>query len=183
MYHSDWPVPLCNSTSRLCILVMVTIDVLQQFYLILRKRKDVLMTPFLNPKKFQFCQKSVDFAGFWISDERIEPLPKYLDSIHNFQTPKSVTDIRSWFGLIIQVSCYAKIHKTMAVVRDFPSPKCKFMLTKKLNYAFKKSKEIIEIIDIEVVFKFFILGNWLVFDQTGQSKVWVLLSYAETLRM
>ena len=71
----------------------------------------------------------------------------------------------------------------MAVVRDFPSPKCKFMLTKKLNYAFNKSKEIIEIIDIELVFKFFILGNWLVFDQTGQSKVWVLLSYAETLRM
>ena len=105
-------------------LVMVTIDALQLFYLILRERKDVLMTPFffyselecywwrtidflskvgnagiiLNPKKFQFCQKSVDFAGFRISDELIEPLPKYLDSIRNFPTPKSAIDIR--IGLV-----------------------------------------------------------------------------------
>ena len=52
----------------------------------------------LNPKKFQFCQKSVDFAGFRISDKLIEPLPKYLDSIRNFPTPKSATDIR--IGLV-----------------------------------------------------------------------------------
>ena len=63
----------------------------------------------LNPKKFQLCQKSVDFAGFRISDKRIEPLPNYLDSIRNFPSPKSATDIRSWFGLINQVANYAKL--------------------------------------------------------------------------
>ena len=97
----------------------------------------------LNPKKFQFCQKSVDFAGFRISDERIEPLPKYLDSIRNFPTPKSATDIRSWFGLINQVANYAKLRKVMAPFRDFLSPKCKFMWTEKLNQSFNESKEII----------------------------------------
>ena len=57
----------------------------------------------LNPEKFQFCQNTVDFAGFRISDVTVEPLPKYLDAIRQFPTPKSITDIRSWFGLVNQV--------------------------------------------------------------------------------
>ena len=60
----------------------------------------------LNTKKFQFSQKSVDFAAFRISNERIKPLPKNLGlgSIQKFPTPKSATDKWSWFGLINQVS-------------------------------------------------------------------------------
>ena len=54
----------------------------------------------LNPLKFQFAGRSADFAGFHISDERIEPLPKYYNAIKNFPTPTNTTDIRSWFGLI-----------------------------------------------------------------------------------
>ena len=48
-----------------------------------------------NYEKLQFCQPVVDFAGFRISDENIEPLPKYLDAIREFPTPGTVTDIRS----------------------------------------------------------------------------------------
>ena len=54
----------------------------------------------LNPDKFQFAEKSVDFAGFRVSDSTIEPLPKYLDAVCDFPSPTSTTDIRSWFGLI-----------------------------------------------------------------------------------
>ena len=36
----------------------------------------------LNPSKFQFAQRSVDFAGFRISESCVEPLPKYLNAIH-----------------------------------------------------------------------------------------------------
>ena len=80
----------------------------------------------LNTKKFQFSQKSVDFAGFRISNERIKPLPKYLDSIRKFPTPKYATDIRSWFGLINLVSNYAKLRKVTAPFRDL-GRKHKFM--------------------------------------------------------
>ena len=56
----------------------------------------------LNPdtSKFQFACREVDFAGFHITSERIDPLPKYYNAIKNFPTPKSTTDIRSWFGLV-----------------------------------------------------------------------------------
>ena len=63
----------------------------------------------LNPDKFQFAVHTADFAGFRVSDENIEPLPKYLDAIRTFPTPKSTTDIRSWFGLVNQVSNYAQL--------------------------------------------------------------------------
>ena len=47
----------------------------------------------LNPKKFQFSQREVDFAGFRITDERLEPLSKTYSAIKNFPTPSSTTDI------------------------------------------------------------------------------------------
>ena len=64
----------------------------------------------LNPAKFQFAERSVDFAGFRVSDSTKEPLPKYLDAIKDFPSPTSITDIRSWFGLVNQVSNYAQLH-------------------------------------------------------------------------
>ena len=80
----------------------------------------------LNPDKFQFAQKTVDFAGFRVSDSSIEPLPKYLDAIRDFPTPTSTTDIRSWFGLVNQVGNYAQLRDTMAPFKPFLIPRHKF---------------------------------------------------------
>ena len=97
----------------------------------------------LNPAKFQFCSRAVDFAGFHISDERIEPLPKYYNAIMNFPTPTSTTDIRSWFGLINQVGNYAQLREHMEAFRPFLSPKQKFEWTPELQQAFEASKKAI----------------------------------------
>ena len=97
----------------------------------------------LNPDKFQFAQRQVDFAGFRISNETIEPLPKYLEAIKNFPTPTSTTDIRSWFGLVNQVTSYAQLRDTMAPFKPFLSPRHKFFWDDKLDVAFNKSKEVI----------------------------------------
>ena len=97
----------------------------------------------LNPEKFQFCKRQVDFAGFRITDDHIEPLPKYLDAIRSFPTPQGITDIRSWFGLITQVSSYAQLRDLMAPFRKFLSPKVKFFWDQDLDDAFTRSKELI----------------------------------------
>ena len=76
----------------------------------------------LNAEKFHFEQRIVDFAGFHISDETIEPLPKYMDAIRDFPTPTSTTDIRSWFGLVNQVTNYAQLRDIMASFKPFLSP-------------------------------------------------------------
>ena len=97
----------------------------------------------LNADKFQFCQKSVEFAGFRVGNSAIEPLPKYLDAIRDFPTPKNITDIRSWFGLVNQVANYAQLRGIMAPFRPFLSPKNKFEWSKELDEAFEASKEAI----------------------------------------
>ena len=94
----------------------------------------------LNPDKFRFAQKTVDFAGFRISDETIEPLPKYLDAIRDFPTPLSTTDIRSWFGLVNQVGNYAQLRDARAPFKPFLSPKCNFKWGPELEASFKSSK-------------------------------------------
>ena len=94
----------------------------------------------LNPDKFQFAQKIVEFAGFRISENNIEPLPKFLDAITTFPTPVNNTDIRSWYGLINQVGNYAQLRDTMAPFRRFLSTKTKFEWSKELDKVFEESK-------------------------------------------
>ena len=97
----------------------------------------------VKSKKFQFAQRVVDFAGFRISDDAIEPLPKFLDAIRDFPTQTSTTDIRSWFGLVNQVANYAQLCNIMAPFKPFLSPKQTFCWTPLLDDAFEKSKSAI----------------------------------------
>ena len=54
----------------------------------------------LNPAKFNFAANEVEFAGFEITMTNVRPCDSFLRGILNFPTPKSITDIRSWFGLV-----------------------------------------------------------------------------------
>ncbi|VDI45747.1 Hypothetical predicted protein [Mytilus galloprovincialis] len=58
----------------------------------------------LNPEKFHFAQDTVEFAGFEITNDSVRPCKRYLQAILDFPTPKNITDVRSWFGLVNQVS-------------------------------------------------------------------------------
>ena len=64
--------------------------------------------------KVAFARQEVDFAGFNVTNATIEPPPKYMDAIRDFSTLTSITDIRSWFGLVNQVSNYAKLSHIIA---------------------------------------------------------------------
>ena len=94
----------------------------------------------LNPEKFQFSQMTVDFAGFRISNGTVEPLPKYLDAIRGFPTPRNITDIKSWFGMVAQVAHYARLRDMLEPFRKFLSPKVKFEWSQELDNIFEESK-------------------------------------------
>jgi len=83
-----------------------------------------------------------------VSDSTIEPLPKYLDTIKDFPSPTSTTDIRSWFGLVNQVSNYAQLRDLMGPFKPFLSPRCKLSWSPGLEAAFQASKEAI----VEAIF-------------------------------
>lgn len=94
-----------------------------------------------NREKFQFSQPKVEFAGFRITQDTVEPLPKYLDAIREYPTPKNISDVRSWFGLVNQVSHYGQLREMMEPFRKFLSPKCKFEWTDELDNLFNESKK------------------------------------------
>ena len=56
-----------------------------------------------NPQKFHFGEDTVEFAGFEIGPTDVKPAKHFSDAIKNSPTPKSIIDIRSWFGLVNQV--------------------------------------------------------------------------------
>ena len=89
----------------------------------------------------------MDFAGFRVTESDVEPLPKFMESIRNFPTPSSMTDIRSWFGLVNQASHYSQLRMLMEPFWQFLSPKVPFEWNKEMDKIFEKSKlEIVEAI-------------------------------------
>ena len=50
-----------------------------------------------NPKKFVFAEE-VDYLGFRLTKEGLKPTVEFLHNIRSFPSPKSITDVRSWYG-------------------------------------------------------------------------------------
>ncbi|KAK3704765.1 hypothetical protein QZH41_000934 [Actinostola sp. cb2023] len=94
----------------------------------------------LNPDKFVFGADSVEFAGFEITPDSVRPCKKYLDAIRNFPTPANITDMRSWFGLINQVSYAFAATNRMLPFRQSLKPGESFNWNNTLNQLFEESK-------------------------------------------
>ena len=92
-----------------------------------------------NPAKFVFCRREVEFCGFRIRNDGVMPSEHTIEAIKNFPRPKNLTDIRSLFGLVEQVSfCFAK-SKYMEPFRDLLKSKDSFQWTQDLQNVFNAS--------------------------------------------
>ena len=93
-----------------------------------------------NPKKFVFCKKEVEFAGFLVTNDGIKPSPRIMDAIRKFPTPKSLTDVRSWFGLVNQVSFAFAQTELMLPFRELLKHNQKFYWDQSLESLFQSTK-------------------------------------------
>ena len=75
-----------------------------------------------NSDKFQFAQDTVDFAGLEVSKEGVKPSRKLLDSIKNFPRPDTLSEARSFFGLVNQVSYTFSMSSVMEPLRLLLKP-------------------------------------------------------------
>lgn len=94
----------------------------------------------ISEKKFKFCKDEVEFAGLQVTQSGIAPSKKIIQAIQNFPTPKSLTDARSWFGLINQVAWAYSDNSLMNPFRELIKPKNPFYWDKTLQDLFEKSK-------------------------------------------
>ena len=94
----------------------------------------------LHPEKFQFGQDTVTFAGFEITNNSVIPCCKFLDAIARFLTSKNIHGIRSWFGLINQVSYAFASSEKLQPFRHLLQPNTLFMWSNQLDGLFRESK-------------------------------------------
>ena len=94
----------------------------------------------LNPDKFQFAQMEVNFLGFTVTATGARPTTEYMDNILSFPTPASLTDVRSWFGAVAQVSYAFATCPVMQPFRHLLSAKVPFSWSAELDAAFAASK-------------------------------------------
>jgi hypothetical protein len=50
------------------------------------------------------CQRELDFVGYWPSENGIKPTTAILQSIPEFSRLADISGLRSFFGLVEQVS-------------------------------------------------------------------------------
>lgn len=72
----------------------------------------------LIPEIFLFAQDTIDTAGFEFSSCIVRPCAKYFNVIMDFPTPKNITDVRSWFELVNQLSYAFSMAKKMTPFRQ-----------------------------------------------------------------
>lgn len=99
-----------------------------------------------NNDKFQFALETAEFAGFEITADGYKPLRKLLKAVSDFPTPTNITDIRSWFGLINQLSYTFAQARVMTPFRELLTKKT-FYWDSTMEEIFKSSKKkIVELV-------------------------------------
>ena len=93
-----------------------------------------------NPTKFHFAESTVEFAGFTITDTGLKPSKSLTEAIQDFPTPKNVTDMRSWFGLLNQVAYATAVSKRLHPFRDLLKPTNEWHWDENLDRLFAETK-------------------------------------------
>ena len=57
-----------------------------------------------NAKKFKWGRRELENVGFWVMEDGVRPSDETLTAIREFPRPTDITGIRSWYGLVEQVS-------------------------------------------------------------------------------
>ena len=96
-----------------------------------------------NPEKFEMGRESVDFVGFELTKDGIKPMQETLQSIKDFPAPTDITGVRSFFGLIQQVSYAFTMTKPMAPFRELLKSSSRFYWDDVLQELFNQAKEVI----------------------------------------
>ncbi|ROT77236.1 hypothetical protein C7M84_004131 [Penaeus vannamei] len=96
----------------------------------------------LNRDKFVIAAPSVSFCGYTISNKGIEADQDRVSAIRDFPTPANVTDLRSFMGLVNQLSEFTpSIAATAQTLRPLLSQKRTFIWTADHDEAFRRVKE------------------------------------------
>ena len=106
-----------------------------------------------NSDKFQFGQETVEFAGLEVTMDGVRPSRKFLEAIRAFPSPKTLSEARSFFGMVNQVNYAFAMSTHMAAFRHLLRPDTweAFEWNNALKVEFEAAKEkIVEAVETGV---------------------------------
>ena len=59
----------------------------------------------INAKKSFFGREELEYLGYWITREGIQPIPKKVEAINNLAPPKTTHELRRFIGMVITETC------------------------------------------------------------------------------
>ena len=68
----------------------------------------------LNPEKFKFAEDEVEYCGYQLNSEGFTPNRKKIHAISNFKAPENVKELRSFLGMVNQLSQFSAEISTLA---------------------------------------------------------------------
>ena len=108
----------------------------------------------LNPKKFTFAQQEVNYCGYILNETGFTADKGKVNAIEKFKTPTCITDIRSFMGLVGQLSDFStEIANRAEPLRQLLKKNNEWMWTPVHEQAFKDVKEAITSPPILAYFK------------------------------
>ena len=98
-----------------------------------------------NSDKLQFGQDTVEFAGLEVTMSGVRPSRKFLESIRAFPAPKTLSEARSFFGMVNQVNYAFAMSTFMSGFRHLLRPDTweAFEWNDTLKEEFEAAKEMI----------------------------------------
>ncbi len=96
----------------------------------------------LNLSKWKFAQDTIDFAGFVLSQQGYKIDPSITRAIVDFPAPANRTDLRSFIGLVNQLSASTPvIASLLAPLRPLLSTKNEYTWSEEFEAAFNNAKK------------------------------------------
>ena len=112
-----------------------------------------------NAKKFVWGKRDIEYVGFLVTSDGVRPSDETMSAISNFPRPTDITGIRSWFGLVEQVSFAFAKSDLMSPFKPLLKKDSTFAWSQQLQDAFDRAKsEIVAIVKNGV--KSFQMGKW-----------------------
>ena len=98
----------------------------------------------VNIKKSFFAVSEIEYLGYWITRDGIQPQPKKVEAIHRLTPPKTKRQLRRFLGM---VNYYRDMWKRrshlIAPLTAIVSPTAKFVWTKECQKSFDDIKKVI----------------------------------------
>ena len=98
----------------------------------------------VNAKKSFFARAEVEYLGYWVTREGIQPLPKKVEAIQNIATPTKRKELRRFIGMVNYYrDMWVRRSDVLAPLASLTSDKTPWKWTAEHQHAFETMKKII----------------------------------------